>query len=83
MNYSVVWSSRAERLLAELWLDPHYRPRLARAVAGFDTLPAANGPDIGESKDCSRRIHLDAPFGIIFRCHEADRRVGEMYVWAY
>ena len=75
MNYDVVWGPRAERMLANVWLDAMDRNAVA-AAAWLDSRLSRKPLTLGESRDSSvHRVAYRGSIGIEFEVVEDDKRV--------
>ncbi|MBI1902894.1 MAG: hypothetical protein HYS13_17495 [Planctomycetia bacterium] len=83
MNYTVVWSSVAERELANLWLNAGDRDVITRAAYAMDKELRADPENAGESRSEGRRIVFAAPVAAVYFVFEDDRRVEVLHVWRY
>jgi hypothetical protein len=85
MNYTVVWSQSAERLLADLWLQANQRdrPAIATAANEIDQWLRRDAHNLGESRPSDRRILLNSPLGVVFKVYRDDRLVRVLKVWRF
>jgi hypothetical protein len=83
--YTVFFTARARDELAQTWLsaDASMRARITAASDELERNLRFRPNDIGESRDQGRRIAFSGPLGMIFRVHEADRKVVVLHVWRH
>jgi mRNA-degrading endonuclease RelE of RelBE toxin-antitoxin system len=75
MNYTVVWKSRAEQELAEIWLQAADRDLIGHAVHKAEHALARDPFDVGESRETDYRLLCILPLVIGYRVSEDDRLV--------
>ncbi len=83
MKYHVRWLPRAEQELAALWLDTLRRAAVTRAAQLLDQQLAQAPGHLGESRPRGRRVHFEAPLGILFRVLEDVQEVEVIHVWEF
>jgi hypothetical protein len=77
----VLWSPRAESLLAATWVDGHDRPTIADVVDRLDRAFAQDPLAVGESRSDAYRMEVSGPLAFIFHVSEEDRKVTVVRVW--
>jgi mRNA-degrading endonuclease RelE of RelBE toxin-antitoxin system len=75
MTYTVTWKPRADRELAELWLQAPDRNLVAHAVHQIDTNLRTRPLEVGESREGTFRILCILPLVVGYRVSEPDRLV--------
>jgi plasmid stabilization system protein ParE len=81
MKYSVIWSPRAEHLLAEIWMTAADRAAVTQSARDIDRLLETRPMDIGESRESGRRIYFSPPLGIAYSVRPDDLQVRVLRVW--
>lgn len=83
MNFRVLWTPVAEQQLADLWISASDRGAITAAANEVDRLLAANPLAQGESRFDQLRVTFEAPLGVEYEVHEADRLVYVLAVWSF
>jgi len=81
MKYTVIWSPRAEQLLAEVWLQSSNRDAVAQAAKAIDRGLEGRALDIGESRESGRRICFEPPLGAVYSIRPERNLVRVLRVW--
>jgi hypothetical protein len=81
MTYAVIWSSPAERRLAQLWLASRLRFAITRAADLIDVALTRDPHDCGESREGARRVMYVWPLGVSFEVDDAQHEVRVFSVW--
>ncbi len=81
MKFTVMWTSKAEEHLANIWIFADDRQAIVAAAARLDAQLATNPLECGESRTENWRIAFEAPLGIDFRVFPENRRVQVLAVW--
>ena len=84
MRYRVTWTTKAEAMLADLWLNSSDRNTVTAAVGELDVQLAIRPFDMGESRESTvRRVAWRPPIGIEFQIVEDDKKVIVQGVFAW
>jgi plasmid stabilization system protein ParE len=81
MNFSVVWTRRAENELAAIWLTASDRNAVTQAAHRLDQRLANDPLNEGESRHANYRIAFENPLGILFEVDEDINTVWVLQVW--
>lgn len=81
MKWTVVWSSAAEKRLAQCWVDSSSRDLVSQAAKTIDESLAADPLEAGESRPSGRRILIASPLVATFEVLAADNLVRVLGVW--
>jgi plasmid stabilization system protein ParE len=83
MNYSVVWTPTARRLLAQLWLNAADQNAVQRAADAMEGLLANDPLNAGESRVVNIRILIESPLAAYYDVEPLDRRVTVWRIWSF
>jgi hypothetical protein len=83
MNYSVVWTPTARRLLAQLWLNAADQNAVQRAADAMERILANDPLNAGESRVVNIRILIESPLAAYFDVEPLDRRVTVWRIWSF
>ncbi len=83
MNFKVIWLPRAERQLAEIWLEVEDKLSINDAAVAIDKTLSEDPHSKGESRDNDIRIIVSQPLVALFRVFPQERLVGVSSVWLY
>jgi plasmid stabilization system protein ParE len=75
MTFTVLWSSDAERRLAQIWLDATNRDAVAHAADEIDSKLRRDPERVGESRHQSDRLVVVFPLAVYFHVSTEDRIV--------
>jgi plasmid stabilization system protein ParE len=81
MIFTVTWSPKAKRTLAELWNVAADRQAVTDAADAIDVLLRTGPSDVGESRVANIRILTVLPLSVYYDVREADRLVAVWAVW--
>lgn len=80
-RYTVLWTEKAERQLAEAWATATDRASVTAAANALDADLAIDPHAIGESRSDSYRIEVQGVLAIIYAVSDLDRTVSVVRVW--
>ena len=83
MNYTVLWTPRAEQLLATVWTEAQDRAAVTSAASSIDSLLAETPESLGESRDGNARVAFVRPLGVEFEVYPVERLVHVLAVWPF
>ena len=83
MNYMVLWTSSAEGLLAQIWMDATDRDAVTAASNSIDAKLREDPVHAGESRRRKARILIVPPLAVYFRVNPGDRQVLVSRVWRW
>ena len=83
MRYTVVWTTKAERRLAKIWLEAANKAFVTNAANEIDRLLRDDPWGCSEGREIGLRILTVAPLGVIFRVFPDDRQVKVISVWRF
>jgi hypothetical protein len=81
MKYTVLWTPRAERALADVWIAADDRKEVTAAASKIDVLLAKKPASVGDLRFDTVRTLLVPPLGVDYEVIEGDRIVYVLFAW--
>ena len=83
MSYQVIWTTKAERELTDMWLRGEDRRSVSAAARAVDRQLRLSPLDVGESRHADARVFLAHPLGVTYRVSQEQRLVLVINVWRF